>query len=229
MNENILIDVKSLYKSYKLGKTKIEVLKDLNLEIEPGEWVALLGSSGSGKTTLLNQIGTLEKPDSGTISYDNKCYSKLSNRRAAKFRGTKIGFIFQAYHLLPELTVLENVLLPGQMLGRKKKELKNIATSLIDRVGLSHRIKHRPNELSGGEQQRASIARALVNDPELILADEPTGNLDSETGKGILQIFQDLHNSEEHNHTIIMVTHDRKIAELADRIIELKDGKIVAE
>jgi len=227
MNDEILIEVKELCKSYKLEKTKVEVLKGLDVSVKRGEWVALLGSSGSGKTTLLNQMGTLEQPDSGSISYGGKCYSTLSGRQATKFRSDKVGFIFQAYHLLPELTVLENVVLPGQLAGRSKGELKKQAMASLERVGLSHRLKHRPNELSGGEQQRAAIARALINNPELILADEPTGNLDSETGGGILQIFKDLHNSEDHNHTIIMVTHDRKIADLADRIIELKDGLIV--
>lgn len=227
MNNEILIEVKDLCKNYKLEKTIVEVLKGLDVSVKRGEWVALLGASGSGKTTLLNQMGTLEQPDSGSISYNGKCYSKLSNGQATKFRSDKVGFIFQAYHLLPELTVLENVILPGQLAGRNKRELKKIAAVSLERVGLAHRIKHRPNELSGGEQQRAAIARALINDPELILADEPTGNLDSETGAGILQIFKDLHSSEDSNHTIVMVTHDRKIAALADRIIELKDGRII--
>jgi len=227
MNEESLIEVRQLFKSYRLGKSKVEVLKGLELDVKRGEWVALLGASGSGKTTLLNQIGTLEQPDSGTISYDGKCYSTLSNRQATKFRADKVGYVFQAHHLLPELTVLENVVLPGQLAGRSNRELKKQAEASLSRMGLAHRMRHRPNELSGGEQQRTAIARALINSPELILADEPTGNLDSVTGDGILQIFKELHESEEHNHTIIMVTHDRKVAELSDRIIELVDGRII--
>jgi ABC-type lipoprotein export system ATPase subunit len=220
-----IIKVVDLHKSYKLERNKIDVLTGINLTINKGEWIALLGASGSGKTTLLNQLGNLEKPDTGDIYFYDEAYSKFSGKQAAQFRANKLGFVFQAYHLLPELNVLENVMLPGMILKKNSSELKKLALSYIERMGLSHRLKHKSNELSGGEQQRVALARALINNPELLLADEPTGNLDSATGKEILDIFQELHDSAA--HTIVMVTHDQNIAKLADRIVHLVDGKIV--
>lgn len=219
------IRITELYKSYKIGKTVIPVITGVDLSVARGEWIALLGASGSGKTTLLNMIGTLEKPDSGKIFYNDVEYSSFSSRQSVQFRCSKIGFIFQSYHMFPELTIFENVLLPAMFNGNANAETRKKAEDLLNDVGLGHRIKHKPNELSGGEQQRAAIARALINSPEFILADEPTGNLDSKTGAGIMDIFQKLH-SAENPRTIIMVTHDRKIAALADRTIELVDGKI---
>ncbi|OGV34247.1 MAG: hypothetical protein A2020_04485 [Lentisphaerae bacterium GWF2_45_14] len=224
----ILLKTENVFKDYRLGKTIINVLKGINLEITRGEWVALLGASGSGKTTLLNLLGTLEKHDSGEIFYENTRFSKLSSRQKVFFRCRKVGFIFQAYHMLPELNVLENVMLPGMLESCARRELKEQATELLSRVGLTHRLKHRPNELSGGEQQRAAIARALINSPELVLADEPTGNLDSVTGEEILKIFKDIHSAST-KATIIMVTHNENIAKLADRTIFLRDGQIVTE
>ncbi len=222
--KDILVKAENVEKTYFLGKVPVPVLKGVDLEMRKGEWLSLLGQSGSGKTTLLNMIGALEKPDSGTITYEGRCYSTLKGGQRIRFRRQRVGFIFQAYHMFPEMTVLENVMLPGLL---DRKNLKDRAIELLDRVGLSHRFKHRPNELSGGEQQRAAIARALINSPDLVLADEPTGNLDSKTGAGILEIFQQLHDPKS-GRTILMVTHDEQIAKLADRIIHLKDGKLAS-
>jgi ABC-type lipoprotein export system ATPase subunit len=226
-NGNVILNAEELVKAYKLSRMIVPVLKGVNLEVRKGEWVALLGASGSGKTTLLNLLGTLEAPDAGEISYEGVRYSSLSGRQKVNFRCEKIGFIFQAYHMFPELTVLENVRLPGMFNRASGKEMREKAADLLERVGLGHRLLHRPNELSGGEQQRAAIARSLINSPELILADEPTGNLDSKTGEGILEIFKELHSSETAG-TIIMVTHNEEIAKLANRTIYLKDGQVQA-
>ena len=219
-----ILEVKDVHRTYKLEKTQIPVLRGIDLEVKNGEWLALLGASGSGKTTLLNLIGCLEKPDKGTIHYRNQEITSISRYSQTKLRRSKIGFVFQAYHLLPELTVLENVKLASMLNGKINKSADNQAKALLDRVGLGHRLKHKPSELSGGEKQRAAIARALINEPELILADEPTGNLDSETGNEILEIITSLH--KEFNNTIIMVTHDPEIAKLANRMVFVKDGII---
>ncbi len=218
-----MIKVENIHKKYLLGKVEVPVLKGVSFSIQDGEWIALLGSSGCGKTTLLNIIGTLESTDNGDVFIRDKAISSFKRKEKELFRNQKVGFIFQTYHLLPELTVLENVLLPATFANAKNAKPK--AKELIEQVGLSHRIKHKPMELSGGERQRAAIARALINNPEIILADEPTGNLDSKTGQEILNIFQKLKN-DGFVKTIIMVTHDEKIAKLADKIIKLKDGVI---
>lgn len=220
------ISVRGVRKSFRIGASTISVLKGVDLDIRKGEWVALLGASGSGKTTLLDIIGTISRPDAGSVVIGGVETAKLSQRQSVPFRRRRIGFVFQAYHMLPELNILENAMLPRLLDGKPRHECEPVATGLLERVGLSHRLRHRPNELSGGEQQRAAIARALVNSPELVLADEPTGNLDSVTGSGILEIFKDIHKSGS-GATIVMVTHDRSVAALADRIIELKDGVIV--
>lgn len=213
-----------IHKSYQIGKTDIKVLCGVDLEVKKNEWIAILGASGSGKTTLLNILGTLESPDLGSVTCGDTLYDSMNSRSKAAYRCEKIGFVFQAYHMFPELSMLENVRLPSM--------LRNIAGSdkvspkeLLDKVGLSHRLEHKPTELSGGEQQRAAIARALINSPDLVLADEPTGNLDSQTGKEILEIFKELHNSELRK-TIIMITHDMNVAEYADRKVYLREGKI---
>ena len=197
----------------------------MDLEIRRGEWACLLGACGSGKSTLLNLIGTLEQPDSGTIRIAGVDVSKLGRGEAARFRNRKIGFVFQAYHLLPELTVLENVMLPGNLAGLSRGEAKKRAVPLLETVGLSGRMRHRPSELSGGEQQRAAIARALLNEPELLLADEPTGNLDTHTGEAILELFTELRKLHP-GRSIMMITHNREIAKLADRTGELVDGRL---
>ena len=203
----------------------IIALRGVDWEIRRGEWACLLGASGSGKTTLLNLIGTLEQPDSGTIRIAGVDVSKLGRGEAARFRNRKIGFVFQAYHLLPELTVLENVMLPGNLAGLSRGEAKKRAVPLLETVGLSGRMRHRPSELSGGEQQRAAIARALLNEPELLLADEPTGNLDTHTGEAILELFTELRKLHP-GRSIMMITHNREIAKLADRTGELVDGRL---
>ena len=221
--ENI-IELRGVTRTYKLGREKLPVLRGVDWEIRRGEWACLLGASGSGKTTLLNLIGTLEQPDSGTIRIAGVDVSKLGRGEAARFRNRKIGFVFQAYHLLPELTVLENVMLPGNLAGLSRGEAKKRAVPLLETVGLSGRMRHRPSELSGGEQQRAAIARALLNEPEL-LADEPTGNLDTHTGEAILELFTELRKLHP-GRSIMMITHNREIAKLADRTGELVDGRL---
>ncbi len=220
-----ILRIENLSKGYKLGKNFISVLKGVDLSVKKGEWVALLGASGSGKTTLLNIIGCLEKSDQGQVFYDKINYAKSREKLKVKFRRNKVGFVFQSYHLLPELTILENVKLPAMLNGKIGGAATNKAKKLLEQVGLGERLKHKPTELSGGEQQRSAIARALINDPELILADEPTGNLDSKTGKEILGLFMEF--KKRGNRTIIMVTHDKEIASLADRIVSIKDGIIL--
>ncbi len=225
LDKEILLESSDVHKTYHAGRNNVvPVLKGIDMTVYRNEWVAVLGASGSGKTTLLNILGTLEKPDQGTITCGGQPYNKMSDREKANFRTKKLGFVFQAYHMFPELSILENVRLPS-MINNQLGKSKTLAKELLEQVGLGHRMGHKPNELSGGEQQRAAIARALINSPDLILADEPTGNLDSNTGKQILEIFKDLHNSKLRK-TIIMITHDMSVAEYADRKIFLKDGKI---
>ncbi len=220
--EEPFLSVQMVTKSFRIASSKIDVLKGVSFSARRGEWLALVGASGSGKTTLLDIVGTISRPDTGRVLIDGADTTAMSSRQTVLFRRRKIGFVFQSYHLLPELTVLENAMLPGMLEGKTVRVCRERAESLLERLGLSHRLAHRPNELSGGEQQRVAIARALQNEPELLLADEPTGNLDSVTGKGILEIFRSIH--EEGKMTIVMVTHDRSIAALADRILELRDG-----
>lgn len=221
----IYLSAEKISKSFRISSHKVEVLKSVSLTVEQGEWVALLGSSGSGKTTLLDIMGTISHPDSGSLQVGGVDVLALSSRETVTFRRHKIGFVFQAYHMLPELNICENVMLPSMLDGMSKKEAREKALALLERVGLAHRVRHRANELSGGEQQRAAIARSLMNSPELLLADEPTGNLDSVTGQGILDIFHELRS--EDGMTIVMVTHDKYVAGLADRTIELKDGMLI--
>ena len=225
-NQNdIYLDAQKVSKSYFIGKKEVKVLQDVDWQVKRGSWTALLGASGSGKTTLLNLLGTLERPDAGTILCEGVDYKALSRYQATKFRNSSIGFIFQSYQMLPELTILENVYLPAMIASSSSQKYKLRAEELLSKVGLADRLKHRPNELSGGEQQRVAIARAMINNPSLILADEPTGNLDSKTGAGILELFQNLH-EEKSGRTIIMITHDEKVASLADSIATLADGNI---
>ena len=216
------IEAADIYKTFHLGKHEVPVLRGASISVEKGEWVALLGASGSGKTTLLDIIGTISHPDSGTLSIDGENMNDYFGERLVAFRRKKIGFVFQSFHLLPELSILENTMLPGLFSRRSRKDLVARAEMLLERVGLKERLMHRPNELSGGEQQRTAIARALINDPDLLLADEPTGNLDSKTGQTILSLFHTIHAEEK--KTVIMVTHDEKVAGAADRKVILKDG-----
>lgn len=227
-NEYIL-SCKNIFKSYKMGATKLEVLKGVTLDIAKGEFVAVTGASGSGKSTLLHILGTLDKPDNGNVFYCGKDLNAFSSAKINEFRNKKIGFVFQFYHLLDELNVLQNVML-AQMVKTgtlgwliKAANAKKAALRLLDEMGLGGRIEHRPFQLSGGERQRVAIARALINSPDIILADEPTGNLDSETGNDILKVLEKLNSAGQ---TIVMVTHDDRIARRASRIIRLTDGKI---
>lgn len=221
--DEMVIELAGVTRTYRIGSVKLEVLRGVDWTVRRGEWACLLGASGSGKTTLLNLIGALEKPDSGSITVCGADLTKLSRRAAAVFRNRRFGFVFQAYHLLPELSILENVMLPARLSGQTGSAARKRAGALLERVGLGARLRHRPLELSGGEQQRAAIARALVNDPELLLADEPTGNLDSATGNGILELFAELRR-EHPERSIVMITHNREIAGLADHVSELRDG-----
>lgn len=229
MNSDIFLEAKEIVKGYRIGRDDIRVLHGVDLSIRRGEWIALLGASGCGKTTLLNVLGTLEKPESGTVVCEGKDYSKMSARQLSFFRNRSIGFIFQAYHLIPELTVIDNILIANRIGPFADPDAPKRARELMSRLGIDHRTKHRPYELSGGEQQRVSIARALINRPALILADEPTGNLDRHTGEGILDIFTALHTDVDPTQraTLVMVTHDEHVAARANRIVRLADGVIV--
>ncbi|MCK5844439.1 MAG: ABC transporter ATP-binding protein [Victivallales bacterium] len=224
---DLILQALGVEKSYSTGSDTINVLENVDLSVRRNEWVAVLGSSGSGKTTLLNILGTLEKPDAGSIIFNGDIsYDSMSGRAKAVFRCDKIGFVFQAYHMFPELSVLENVRLPAMLNGGRATGKR--AAELLDMVGLGHRLTHKPSELSGGEQQRGAIARALINSPDIILADEPTGNLDSATGEKVLDVFGALHRGGMET-TIVMITHDLSVAEHADRKVLLKDGTIQDE
>ena len=218
-----VLNLCNVKRTYLMGNNKLPVLKGVNLSLEAGEWCCIYGASGSGKTTLLNLIGGLELPDEGTVTVCGEVPAKMNRRQAAAFRAEKIGFIFQSYHLLPELTILENVALAGTIAGKSFKDARKKATSLLEQVGLGQRLAHRPAELSGGEQQRAAIARSLINDPALLLADEPTGNLDPDTGNGILKLFRQLR-QDDPERTILMITHNHDIAGLASKVVKLRNG-----
>ncbi len=218
-----IIHLQEIKKNYYLGKQVIEVLKGITLKIDKGEYVALMGPSGSGKSTLMNIIGCLDTPTAGTYILNNRDVSKMLDNQLAEVRNQEIGFVFQQFNLLPRLTALENVALPLVYAGIPKKKRKEKALAVLDSVSLTDRSHHKPNELSGGQNQRVAIARALVNDPSIILADEPTGNLDSKTSEEIMDIFGKIHNS---GNTVILVTHEEEIAKHAHRIIRLRDGVI---
>jgi ABC-type lipoprotein export system ATPase subunit len=209
-----------------MGKRTLEVLRGIDLVVARGEFLALRGASGAGKSTLLHLLGGLDLPNAGEISFDGTDLRALSARALAQWRNRRVGFIFQAYHLLPELSALENVALPARVARTAPAEAARRAAALLERVGLAQRLEHRPYELSGGEQQRVAIARALVNEPDLILADEPTGNLDSHTGADIIQLLQALR--QERQATFIMATHDAHIAARARRVLELADGQLAS-
>jgi lipoprotein-releasing system ATP-binding protein len=225
-----LLTVTDLHKTYRRHAEKIRVLRGLNLDVYPGEFLSIVGASGSGKSTLLHLMGTLDQPDEGTVSLDGGRIDNLPSERRDYLRNHTFGFIFQFYHLLPELSLLENVMSPlmirHSILGywRHRREIRDAAMDIINRVGLSHRTRHRPSELSGGEMQRGAIARALVGRPEILLADEPTGNLDASTGSGIMDLLKSLNETQQ--LTIIMVTHDESIAAQAHRTVRLAEGRI---
>jgi len=222
----MIIEVRDLAKTYEVGNEKIHALKNISFMVERGEFIAIMGQSGSGKSTLMNLLGCLDTPSEGKYFINGKEVSSLSEDELAYIRNKEIGFIFQVFHLLPRSTALHNVELPLIYSGVKKAARLDIASRALGAVELSDRMAHRPNELSGGQRQRVAIARALVNKPSLILADEPTGNLDSKTGEEIVGIFRDLHRQ---GNTIIMVTHNQELANFAQRIFYLKDGEIIRE
>ncbi|MEM5773149.1 MAG: ABC transporter ATP-binding protein [Candidatus Aenigmatarchaeota archaeon] len=219
-----VVELRKVSKVYKMDEVEVTALKDIDLKIMEKEFVAIIGPSGSGKSTLLHLIGLLDKPTSGKIFLDSVDTSKLKDKQLARLRGRKIGFVFQFFNLYPTLTALENVELPMMIAEKDKRESEKRAIELLKKVGLEKRAYHLPSQLSGGERQRVAIARALANDPALILADEPTGNLDSKSGEEVMKIFDKL---QEEGKTIVMVTHEMNIARYAERIIYLRDGRII--
>jgi len=220
-----IIKLENVWKTYKMGDVEVNALQGLNLNINEGEFVAIMGPSGSGKSTAVNMIGCLDVPTKGKITLEQHDISKLSESELAQIRGRKIGFIFQQFNLIPTMTALENVMLPMIFQGLNEEKRTERAIKLLELVELGDRINHKPTELSGGQQQRVAIARALANNPEVVIADEPTGNLDSKTGTNVLDFLQKLHKKE--NKTIVMVTHDANLSRVAERIEFLKDGIIV--
>ena len=221
-----MLKVKDLVKVYDTGVIQVEALKKINLEVKKGEFVAIMGSSGSGKSTFMNILGCLDSLTSGTYELDGIDVSRMTSEQLATIRNKKIGFVFQAFNLLPKMDLLRNVELPMMYAGCPKKEREEKALKALDRVGLSARVYHKPNEISGGQKQRVAIARSLVNDPAIILADEPTGNLDSKSSNEIMDIFTELNNE---GVTIILVTHEPDIAEYSKRIVTFKDGNIISD
>ncbi len=226
MKNDVIIKLDNVWKIYQLGDVSVNALRGLSLEIKEGEFIAIQGPSGSGKSTAMNMVGCLDIPSRGKIYLDGKDVSQLTESRLAQIRGKKIGFIFQQFNLINTLSALENVMLPMVFQGVQKERRFARAKELLTMVDLGERMHHRPNELSGGQQQRVAIARALTNDPDVVLADEPTGNLDSKTGANVMDFLQQLHKKEK--KTIVMVTHDSVLAKRAQRIKYLKDGAIVS-
>jgi putative ABC transport system ATP-binding protein len=225
-NGRTAIDVRDVTKTYDLGEVKVEALRGVTFTIAAGEYVAIMGPSGSGKSTLMNLLGCLDRPTTGTYRLDDTDVSLLNDDALAHIRLQKLGFVFQGFNLLPRTSAVKNVALPLFYAGVSSKTRNRTAADRLREVGLSDRLEHKPSELSGGQQQRVAIARALVNDPAVVLADEPTGNLDSETSEELMALFSDLNRG---GRTIIMVTHDEDIARHAKRVIRLKDGRIVAD
>jgi lipoprotein-releasing system ATP-binding protein len=227
--ENFILKAEKIHKSYRMGAAEVSVLRGVDLNVNRAEFLAIVGASGSGKSTLLHILGALDKPNKGTVKFEGRNLSGLMPRQLNRFRNKMVGFVFQFYHLLDELSVLENVFLPamvskgiiGWLMSRRRMERR--ARELLVRLGLGDRTGHKPYQLSGGERQRTALARALMNEPKLILADEPTGNLDSTTGNGILDVLEELNRAGQ---TIVMVTHDERVAQRAQRIVTLADGKI---
>ncbi len=221
-----IIHLESIVKNYKVGNQIVRALRSVSLDIYKGEYVAIMGASGSGKSTLMNIIGCLDTPTSGTYVLNGKDVSRMTDDSLAEIRNSEIGFVFQVFNLLPRSTALENVMLPLIYAGKRKAERKQMAENTLTEVGLQDRMAHRPNELSGGQRQRVAIARALVNSPALLLADEPTGNLDSKISEEIMKLFAEIHKK---GNTLLMVTHENDIAMHAHRIIHLKDGEVESD
>ena len=221
-----MIETKNLVKEYELGTQRVKALNGINLSVDKGEFISIMGPSGSGKTTLMNIIGCLDTPTNGTYNLNNKLVSKLSDDELAKIRNEEIGFVFQSFHLLARNSALNNVMLPLKYAGCKESEAIERSNLALEKVGLSDRKNHSPSELSGGQQQRVAIARALVNNPSILFADEPTGNLDSKTGTDVMNLFKELNESGQ---TIILITHEDSIAEQSNRIITIMDGLIKSD
>ena len=216
-----MLEAKNIHKQYN----GLEVLKGVDIKVEQGEVVSIVGSSGAGKSTLLHILGTLEKPDEGQIMLHSQRVELFGGNKLAAFRNKHIGFVFQFHHLLPEFTALENVCIPGWIAGLKRKEVLSKATQLLKTLGLENRLQHKPKQLSGGEQQRVAVGRALINDPSIVMADEPTGNLDSANAKELHQLFIELRGKL--NQTFLIVTHNEELAKMSDRILHMKDGRII--
>lgn len=221
-----MIEINEVSKVYKMGKEKVVALNNVSLKINKGEFVAIIGPSGSGKSTLMHIVGGLDSPTTGTVSIEGNDISRLKDKQLSKYRNEKIGFVFQAFNLENSQTALENVMMPLIFAGISKKERKERALKALEQVGLKDLAKHKPNEMSGGQRQRVSIARALVNNPEIIFADEPTGNLDSKAGENIMELFKEINTK---GFTVIMVTHNPEEANKARRVVKIKDGEIISD
>jgi len=224
LKNKVLVKTEGLTKSFWIGKQELKVLKGIDLAIQKGEIIAIVGPSGAGKSTLLHLLGALDRPTSGIIRFNGQVLNDESDAKLAKIRNLEIGFVFQAHHLLPEFTALENVIIPALIAGKTPEEVKPKAMEILRRVGLDQRVKHQPGELSGGEQQRLAVARALMNDPKLLLADEPSGNLDKASSQALHDLLWSL--SQERGQTTVIVTHNEALAGKADRIVEMEDGRI---
>ena len=227
MNEtkqNILLEAQGINRIYYQGKEELRVLKDINLKIEKSQITSIVGPSGAGKSTLMHILGGLDRPDKGRVFFNGRDIYELSDNKLSRLRNQKIGFVFQFYHLLPEFSALENVILPGLIARKKKQELEKKGLGLLRDVGLEERVSHRPSELSGGEQQRVAIARAMINEPEIILCDEPTGNLDSDNSQRMMDLIKDLNKKNE--QTFVLVTHEEQTAACANRTVKIVDGEI---
>ncbi|MEC4672003.1 MAG: ABC transporter ATP-binding protein [Nitrospirota bacterium] len=220
-----LLRVRDLHKSFTLGSQTVEVLKGISLDLNRGEMLAMVGASGVGKSTFLHILGTLDLPTKGTVWYENQDLFQLSEHALAEFRNRRIGFVFQFHHLLPEFTALENTYLPALIQRCPKEKAVEEAMTLLAEVGLAHRVHHKPGELSGGEQQRVAVARALVRNPDLVLADEPTGNLDTKTGEALFNLLKDL--KQKRGTAFVIVTHNERLSRQADRLIHIQDGQII--